>query len=90
MTEPIHNTGKVVCMDSGICVATGIIALHKRVVYGQSLIKKQRKYWPKHVSGSALELEFFDIRSCKAYMQTIEGTKFLVHCHKDDRCVCKK
>ncbi|KAL7476545.1 LOW QUALITY PROTEIN: hypothetical protein ACHAW6_002401 [Cyclotella cf. meneghiniana] len=32
MTEPIHNT--VVCMGSGFCVATGIIALHKRVVYG--------------------------------------------------------
>ena len=44
MTEPIHNTGKVVCMDSGFCVVTGIIALHKRHVYGQSLIKKQGKY----------------------------------------------
>ncbi len=59
MTEPIHNTGKVVCMDSGFCVTTGINALHKKGVYGQSLINKQGVFWPKHVPGSTLELEFF-------------------------------
>ena len=74
MTDPIHNTGKVVCMDSGFCIATGIIALHKRHVYGQSLIKKQGKYWPKHVPGSALELEFFVtvLGATKTYVQTLE------------------
>ena len=60
MTDPIHNIGKVLCMDSGSCIATGIIALHKRGVYGQSLIKNQGKYWPKHVPGTVLELEFLD------------------------------
>jgi len=40
MTKPIHNTGKVVMMDSGFCVAAGILALHDVGVYGQSLIKK--------------------------------------------------
>lgn len=29
MTKPIHGQGKVVTMDSGFCVAAGIIALHK-------------------------------------------------------------
>ena len=91
MTKPIYNTGKFVCMDSGFCVATGIIALHKRGAYGQSLIKKQGKYWPKHVPGSVLELEFLDseLGVAKTYVQTIEDTKFLIHCHKDDRYVCK-
>ncbi len=91
MTKPIHNTGKVVCMDSGFCIATVIIALHKRCVYGQSLIKKQGKYWLKHVPGSVLELEFLDsgLGAAKNYVQTIEDTKFLFHCHKDDRYVCK-
>ncbi|KAL7475080.1 hypothetical protein ACHAW6_001012 [Cyclotella cf. meneghiniana] len=91
MTKPIQNTGKDVCMDSGFCIATGIIALHKKGVYGQSLIKKQGKYWPKHVQGSVLELEFLDSKLgvAKTYVQTIENTKFLVHCHKDDRYVSK-
>ncbi len=41
MTEPIHNTRKIVIMDSGFCVAAGILALHDFGVYGQSLIKKR-------------------------------------------------
>ena len=91
MTKPIHNTGKVVCMDSGFCIVTGKTALHKRGVYGQSLIKKQGKYWPKHVPGSVLELEFLDseLGVAKTYVQTIEDTKFLIHFHKDDRYFCK-
>ena len=59
MTEPIHNTCKVVCMDSGFCVTTGIIGLHKKGAYGQSLIEKHGKLWPKHMPGSPLELDIF-------------------------------
>jgi hypothetical protein len=79
MTEPIHNTGKVLCMDSGFCVKTGIIALHKKGGSGQSLIKKQGKFWLKHVPRSTLELEFFDseLGTAKTYVQTIEDTKSL-------------
>ncbi len=85
MTKPIHNAGNVACMDSGFCVATGIIALHKKGVYGQSLIKKWGKYLLKHVQGYTLELAFLDseLGVAKTDAQTIEGTKFLVHCHKD-------
>ena len=39
MTEPIHQTGKVVTMDSGFCVSKGIVEMHKKGVYGQALIK---------------------------------------------------
>jgi len=42
MTKPIHNTGRVVSMDSGFCVTAGILAMHDHGVYGQSLIKKRR------------------------------------------------
>lgn len=91
MTEPIHHTGKVVCMDSGFCVTAGILALHQVGVYGQALIKKRGRYWPKHVPGVQMEMEFFDkeLGSGKTFVQTIENQKFLVHCHKDDRYVCK-
>ena len=43
MTVPIHGTGKIVSMDSGFCVTSGILHLHDLGVFGQSLIKK-RKY----------------------------------------------
>ncbi|KAL7483024.1 hypothetical protein ACHAW6_009876, partial [Cyclotella cf. meneghiniana] len=91
MTEPIHHTGKIVCMDSGFCVTAGILALHQMGVYGQALIKKWGQYWPKHVPGVHMEMEFFEreLGFGKTFVQTIENQKFLVHCHKDDRYVCK-
>jgi Transposase IS4 len=41
MTKPIHHTGKVVVMDSGFCVAKGIVEMEKKGVYGQALITYQ-------------------------------------------------
>ena len=41
MTEPLHNTGKIVTMDSGFCVKVGIDALDEHGVYGQALVKKK-------------------------------------------------
>ncbi len=55
MTKLIHGQGKVVMMDSGFCVAAGIIALHKHGVFWQLLIKKRGKYWPKNVPGNAID-----------------------------------
>ncbi len=52
MTKPIHNTGKVVTMDSGFCATAGILALHDAGVFGQALIKKRGRFWPKHVPGN--------------------------------------
>jgi len=40
MTKPIHGKGKIITMDPGFCIAAGIIAMHKRGVFGQALIKK--------------------------------------------------
>ncbi|KAL7476796.1 LOW QUALITY PROTEIN: hypothetical protein ACHAW6_002629 [Cyclotella cf. meneghiniana] len=91
MTEPIHHTSKIVCIDSGFCVAAGILAMHQKGVYGQSLIKKWDRYWPKHIPGLQMEMEFFDkeLGSGKTFVQSIENQTFLVHCHKDGRYVCK-
>ncbi len=55
MTKPIHNTGKIVTMNSGFCVAAKILTLHHVGVYRQALIKKQGWYWPKHVPGNEIE-----------------------------------
>jgi hypothetical protein len=41
--------------------------------------------------GPLWNLRFFDseLGTAKTYVQTIEDTKFLIHCHKDDKYVCK-
>ena len=43
------------------------------------------------MSGLSLELEIFDseLGTAKTHVQTIEDTKFLIYCHKDDKYVCK-
>lgn len=57
LTEPIHNKGAVVVLDSGFCVLQGIIELRKRGVFAAALIKK-RRYWPKHIDGDAVAAHF--------------------------------
>ncbi len=91
MTKPIHNTGKIVTMDSGFCVAAGILALHHVGVYGQALIKKRGRYWPKHVPGNEIEehMRDKDLGYAETYKQSIDGKNFLVHCQKDTDYVTK-
>ena len=90
MTEPIHGTGKVVTGDSGFCVALGIVALHKKGVWGQFLIKK-RKYWPRFVPGDYIDeyMKEKPLGFSKTFVQVIEGTRFLIHCTKDRDYVTK-
>jgi hypothetical protein len=54
MTEPIHHMGKIVTGDSGFCIMDGVIALHKKGLHDQFLIKRQ-KYWPKFVPGNHID-----------------------------------
>ena len=91
MTKPIHNMGKVVTMDSGFCVTASILSLHDHGVYGQALIKKCGRYWPKHVPGDTID-DYFATKEMGESMtikQIIDGKEFLVHCQKDDRYVTK-
>ena len=91
MTKPIFNTGKVVTMDSGFCVTAGILAMHDNGVYGQALIKKRGRYWPRHVPGDQIEDYFStkEIGDVDCLKQHIEGKDFFVHCTKDDGYVTK-
>ena len=91
MTRPIHYSGKVVTMDSGFCVSAGILALHHRGVYGQALIKKRGRWWPKKVPGDQIDEYFMaePLGKAMTLKQIVDGTQFMVHCHKDDRYVTK-
>jgi hypothetical protein len=40
MTRPIWNTGRVVILNSGFCVLSGMLELAKRGLHGGALIKK--------------------------------------------------
>ena len=54
---PIFGTGKAVVLDSGFCVAKGIVALEVKCVFAGALIKK-RRYWPKGVPGDLIDEHF--------------------------------
>ncbi|KAL7467273.1 hypothetical protein ACHAXS_007534 [Conticribra weissflogii] len=91
MTKPIHGKGKVVTMDSGFCVTAGILALHRRGVFGQALIKKRGRYWPRSVPGDDIDAYFEgkELGETMSFEQEIDGIKFLIHCTKDESYVTK-
>ena len=80
MTEPIHNSGKVVTMDSGFCVTAGILAMYDHGVYGQALIKNRGRYWPRQVPGDAIDQHFQgkDLGATDTLKQDIDGKQFLI------------
>ncbi|KAL7474077.1 hypothetical protein ACHAW6_000071 [Cyclotella cf. meneghiniana] len=91
MTLPIHGTGEIVSMDSGFCVLAGVLALHDKGVFGQALIKKWDRYWPKRVPGDDINNQFQSkkVGKCDCLQQEMEGKQFVIHCHKEDNYVCK-
>ena len=44
----LWGTGKVVVMDSSLCLPEGLISIVEKGVLGSALVKKLR-YWPKGV-----------------------------------------
>ena len=50
--DPLFSTVKSVVMDSGPCVANGIVAHSMKGLYSGALVKKHQ-YWPKCVLGSS-------------------------------------
>ena len=91
MTKPIHATGRVVTMDSGFCVTEGILALHEFGVFGQALIKKRGRYWPKGVPGDRIEAHFEgkELGYTETLVQLIDGQRFMVRCMRDTEWVTK-
>ncbi|KAL7477906.1 hypothetical protein ACHAW6_003691 [Cyclotella cf. meneghiniana] len=90
MTEPIHGTGKIVSMDSRLCVTAGIFHLHDFGVYGQSLTNKH-KYWLKDVPVEQINWYFDgkELGFSKTLKQDMDGIPFYVNCAKDTKFVTK-
>lgn len=92
MMEPIKRTGKACTMDSGFCVSKGIVELEAKLgVYGQALIKKRGRYWPKGVPGDAIDEYFADapIGASNTLEVEFEGKTLFIHCMKEEKYVTK-
>ena len=89
MTEPIYQTSKIVTHDSAFCVTAGILELYNLGIYGQALIKKQGRYWPRNVLGDLINEYFCDkeIGLRESLKQTINGVAFFNHCQKEEKYV---
>eukprot|EP00804_Cyclotella_cryptica_P026432 CCRYP_008103-RA/>CCRYP_008103-RA protein AED:0.33 eAED:0.33 QI:0/0/0/1/0/0/2/0/223 len=76
---------------SRFCVSAGILALHDKGVYEHSLIEKRWRYWPRGVRGDDINNHFEPkaVSEFDCYQQEIDGKKFLIHCHKEEKYVCK-
>ena len=44
-------------MDSGFCVAKGLVELRKKGIFGAVLVKK-RRYWPEIIKGDVINAHF--------------------------------
>jgi hypothetical protein len=84
MTKPIWNTGRVVILDSGFCVLSGIVQLAKRGLHGGALIKK-RRYWPKWILGEAIKAHFAqkEIGAVDCWNGTLDDQDVSVFCFKE-------
>ena len=84
LCEPIFATGRLVILDSGFCVLSGITQLKKRGVFASALIKR-RRYWPKHVPGCAIQQRFNpkEVGSYEAIHGRLEEEDVHVFCFKE-------
>ena len=78
-------------MDSRFCVTVGMLALHDAGVFGQALIKKRGRFWPKHVPGNQIDEFMKDkpLGDATTLKQCIDGKNFFVHSQKDDCYITK-
>ena len=79
LTKPIHGTGKVFALDSGVCVLQGLAELKKKGIFTHALIKK-RRYWPKHILGEEIIAHFTDkpIGAADAIKDELDGMPFYI------------
>ena len=92
MHEPLRRQGKASTMDSGFCVSKGIVELEAKLgVYGQALIKKRGRYWPKGVPGDAINEHFAtkEIGASETWKTEYEGKTMMIHCMKEEKYVAK-
>jgi len=90
LTKVLWNTGKVVVLDSGFCVAKALTELAKKGVFATALIKK-RRYWPKNVDGDMIRAHFdsASVGHMDCYRMNLQddNSKLDMHCLKEPEYV---
>ena len=70
-TKPLWGTGKVVVVDSGLCVLEGLISMVQKGVFGSALINNQC-YWPNGVPSEKI-LRHMQNKEV-GYVDTVQGS----------------
>ena len=75
--------GKVVILDSDLCVLDGIIALKNIGIYVGTLIEWQQ-YWPKYVLGNKIDTRFGlnDVGETDSFKGELDGIPHNIFCTK--------
>jgi hypothetical protein len=84
LCKSIYLRGFVVILDSVFCVLRGIVELWKKGVFAAAVIK-ERKFWPKHVPGAAMDerMEAKAVGNCDSLPGTLEGILYNLFVLKD-------
>jgi hypothetical protein len=84
LCKSIYLRGFVVILDSVFCVLRGIVELWKKGVFAAAVIK-ERKFWPKHVPGAAMDerMEAKAVGNCDSLPGTLEGIPYNLFVLKD-------
>ena len=90
LTKLLCGTGKIVILDSGVCVLHRIIELFKKGVCSSALIKK-RRYWPKGVRGKTMDERMTGkgIGNTDAISGKLDGMDYNLFMMKDKHCTFK-
>ena len=90
LTRSLYSTGKVVILDSDLCVLRGLIELRKVGVFASALIKK-RRYWPRYVPGDAINKKMKDkkVGECDSLKGVLDGQNYDIFCLKEPDYVMK-
>jgi hypothetical protein len=88
MTRHIWNTGRVVILDSGFCVFSGIMELAKRGLHGGALINN-RRYWPKWILGEIIKAHFAEkqVGEVDCWNDILNDQHVTVFCFKEPEYV---
>ena len=92
LTKSIHNTGKVVILDSGFSVLNALITLQTLGVHATAVCKK-RRFWPQHCPGDDVNYTMSDLAIKVGEVRALNGTHrdvpYHIICMKEERWVTK-
>ena len=85
LTESIAYSGRVVIMDSGLCVLQSMIALASAGIFSSAVIKR-RRFWPKHDDGDGIDKRFdgHAVGTVESLPGKLDGYPFKIFAMKEE------